>query len=168
MSNAQTRARTGAGVKFYISDAAVTDADLDLQDFESGSITWVRINGVTEVGEGGVTTNSATQSFLGEDVDDVSKVTDTPNTVPVTISKRFGDAGQAKLAEAAGTRQIWLFKLDRDDSPDGIIPSSGEYMRGQVGGPSKPRGDASAYQLEVYQIMQKQRPVEFDTSVSSA
>ena len=168
MSNAQTRARTGAGVKFYISNAPVNDADLDLEDFESGSITWVRINGVTEVGEGGVTTNSATQSFLGEDVDDVSKVTDTPNTVPVTISKRFGDAGQTKLAEASETRQNWLFKLDRDDSPDGVIPSSGEFMRGQVGGASKPRGDASAYHFEVYQIMQKQRPVEFDTSVSSA
>lgn len=116
-----------AGSKLYIGGVlAMKAADFIESDFTSQ--TWVEITGLDALGKVGDTSQSITQTLIGEARDKVLKGTRSAGTMDVVVAIDTEDDGQTALIAAEKTPHDYAFKLVLNDAPSGGTPSERKFI----------------------------------------
>lgn len=142
-------ANTQANNVLSISSVATPDA-LTQAGYEA--LVWIPIGNVGSLGESGINTNVLSYDTLTTDVSDKAKGISDAGSPQVEVARVYNDAGQVALRAAAATNLKYSFKLERTDSPDGILSNTVIYNRGLVTGPTRPGGRNEDFDLEVFTL----------------
>lgn len=134
----------------------------DLNAAGFAGLTYVEIGNVGSIGETGINTNILNYDSLSTDVSDKSKGVSNAGDPAVECARAFNDPGQIALRAAAKTNLKYAFKLERNDSPDGVLSNTIIYNRGLITGPTRPGGRNEDFDLEVFTLGLVQREVVVD------
>ncbi|PCI03446.1 MAG: hypothetical protein COB78_10840 [Hyphomicrobiales bacterium] len=135
-------------------------ADLNKAGFEA--LTFVSVSNVGNLGETGKSENILTYNTLDTAVAQKAKGVADAGNPTVECARLFSDPGQVALNAAAATNLQYAFKIERNDSPDGILTNTIIYNRGLVTGPTRPNGGNEDFDLEVFTLALNQLEVVVD------
>lgn len=152
-------ANTQKDVKFSI---CTTPQAGDLNQAAYEGQTFVAVASVGSVGETGVNENILTYDTLDTAVSDKAKGVANAGDPTVEVARIFDDAGQIALRAAAKTNLKYAFKIERNDSPDGVLTNSIFYNRELGSGPTRPNGRNEDFDLEVYKLALVQLEIAVD------
>lgn len=153
--------------KFYIavtlSDGQIplsTPNDLNQSGF--AALFWQQVKGVGSIGQTGTTDNIVSYDELDSDVLPKGKGISNAGDPQLEVARRPTDKGQIAMRAAGATKNKYSFKIVDDDSLG--VAGTTTYMRGLVGGPSKPNGRQENFNLEVFTLGLTQREIVVEAS----
>jgi len=132
--------------------------DVDIANAAAyAALNWTQVTGVGSIGQTGTSDNVVTYDEMDSDVLPKSKGISDAGTPQIEVSRKGTDKGQIALRAAGLTKNNYAFKILDDDS----LGTNGTttYLRGMVGGPTKPNGRQESFNLEVYTLALNQREI---------
>lgn len=109
---------TTSGTKLFIG-AAISDKNGDFVAADFTSQTWVEVDGLTNLGSAGDTSQAVTTSLINRGRDLVQKGTRNAGTMEVVAAINAADPGQIALIAAEKSRSDFAFKMELSDAPAG-------------------------------------------------
>ena len=114
-----------AKTKLSIGTAkAFGTTDFVAADFTTGSPEWTLINGTTNLGAAGDTSELVTSNQIGSGRTRKAKGTRNAGSMTLVCDIDITDPGQLALIAAEKTRDSYAFMLEFDDAPAGGTPST--------------------------------------------
>lgn len=132
-----------AGCKIYIG-GALADKAIDFVAADFTSQTWVLIDGWSQMGPIGDTSQLITTALINRGRDVKQKGTKNSGSMANVFAKIDADAGQVALLAAERTRNNYAFKIELNDTP--AAPDSTPSQRlfiGLVMGAQEQGGEAN-------------------------
>ena len=134
-----------AGAKFYIGGVKDTQSsDFSASDFTSE--TWTEVDGWETAGQVGDTSALINVQLINRKRDQKLKGTRNAGSMENNFAIIVGDAGQAKLIEAADEIDNYAFRIVYDDAPSGGSPTT-EYFVGLVMSAPRQNGGANTVRM---------------------
>lgn len=123
-------AKTG----FYISTATHVVTNKTVSDFDAlAENTWVKVGGITNIGEFGATFQEITSDPIDSDVTHKYKGMRNDGSVALTLERLADDIGQQKLVEALSSYADYAFRVVLNDLPSGTgAKATRLYFPGKV------------------------------------
>ena len=145
-------AQTLANSKFSVC-AIPQNVELTQAGYEA--LAWTPVGGWANLGETGKKTNILTYNLIAAAVVDKGKGLTDAGSPQLEVSRIPNDPGQVILRSAAAignNANTYAFKLEYSDST--VIGGTGSvfYMRGYVGGPTRPNGGNEDFIVEIYDL----------------
>ncbi len=153
-------ANTHKGRRIWVSNAAVSDEDMNQAAFEA--LTWVEIGDVGMIGGFGATSNIINYDTLNTDVSQKQKGVTNAGDPQIEAARDYNDAGQVLLRQYADTKFNYAFKVQNDDAPSANFEGSIIYLRGLVASATNVGGRVDDFDVETYNLALNQRPLRID------
>jgi len=156
--------------KFYIACTAADGPSPDPQDTDLAdaaayaALDWTQVKHVGSIGETGTKDNIVSYDEMDTDVVQKQKGISNAGDPPIEVARVGSDNGQKAMRAAGLTKNSYAFKVVDDDMPSGGTTPTIYYMRGLVGGPTRPNGRQENFNLEVYTLGLKQREIIVDAA----
>lgn len=128
------------GAKVYIGGLAATTVDTVT---EFAALTWVQIQGVSQIGSFGDVANIITFDVIDESRTRKAKGTFDAGTMNLVMAADSGDAGQEDLIEALAEEGAYGFKVELNDALTGSGTNTIFYFRGKVASAAIEAGGAN-------------------------
>lgn len=118
-----------AGTKVSVGPAkAFTGTDFTATDFTTGSPTWTRVLGTTNIGSAGDTAELITSNQIDTGNPEVSRTrkmkgSRNAGSMQLVCDLDYADPGQLALVAAEKTKESYAFKVEFNDAPVGGTPS---------------------------------------------
>lgn len=128
------------GAKLYIGGPAATTVDTPT---EFAALTWVQIQGISELGEFGDVANIIEFDVIDESRTRKAKGTFNAGTMNLVMASDASDAGQEDLLEALVAEDSYAFKLELDDEVTGSGHGTIFYFRAKVASAAVAAGNAN-------------------------
>lgn len=118
---------TTSGTKLFIG-SAMEDQKEDFVAADFTSQAWVEVDGLTNLGSAGDTSQAVTTSLINRGRDLVQKGTRNAGTMEVVAAINANDPGQIALLAAEKSRSDFAFKVEFPDAPTGGTPSQRMFI----------------------------------------
>lgn len=136
---------TTAGAKLSIGPVkAFGSTDFTATDFTTGSPTWTLINGTTNLGSSGDTSELITSNQIANPRTRKAKGTRNAGSMQVVCDIDFADPGQIALIAAEKTRDSYAFKLEFSDALAPAGKGSTRYFTAFVMSATEEAGEANS------------------------
>lgn len=136
--------------KFYISNAAVSAAPVNLAAYNA--LSYTEIKGVGSLGETGTRVNILQYDTWGDSVIQKAKGLADAGSPELECARIATDPGQILARTAASGNLTWAFKTERNDKLTGGGTNTLNYNWGLIAGPSRPEGRNEDFDLEVFML----------------
>lgn len=152
---------TKKGTKVYVT-ASVQNEELSQAAFEG--LAWVQVKKIGSIGDFGATSEINIYDTLDEAVSQKQKGTANAGDPVVECASVYDDPGQIILRDFADPLNLDMtaVKIERNDSPDGVLSNTIFYSRGIVSSLLYPGGGSNDFDLERFTLGLNQLPLRVD------
>ena len=141
------QAGTNAGAKFYVCETT-QPADLDATAY--AALTWVLVSGTSAIPEAGRMEEIVSYDRVDGAMLKAKGSLDYGGG-DLEVAYLPADLGQIALVTAAATKLPYAFKGVLDDAA-GALSATTQFMRGVVGGPSRPSKNGKEFSTRVFSL----------------